>query len=104
MILITTTSDDKPELERIAGLLVEQKLAACCQISGPVTSFYTWQDKLETSQEWVCSIKTLSTKFKQIRDLITEHHHYDVPQIVAVETCNASARYAVWVDAMVGKD
>ena len=41
-IVITTTSDQLLVLEKIAQLLVEQKLAACVQVGLPVTSFFFW--------------------------------------------------------------
>lgn len=97
MILITTTSDNREELEKIAALLIEQKLAACCQISGPIASWYTWNDKLESTNEWVCSIKTLKRQFTDVKIAIARLHHYDEPQIVAVDICCASDGYKNWV-------
>ena len=42
-IQISTTCDDREVLEKLAARLVESKVAACCQIEGPVTSVYRWE-------------------------------------------------------------
>jgi periplasmic divalent cation tolerance protein len=97
LILITTTSNDREELEKIAAHLVERKLGACCQISGPISSWYRWNGKLESTQEWVCSIKTLKSRFPEAEIAISTLHHFDEPQIVAIDICAASEGYENWV-------
>ncbi len=97
LIIITTTSDDCDELESIARHLVESKLAACCQISGPITSVYTWQGKTEATTEWTCAIKTQSKRFSNVKSEIIKLHHYDIPQVVGVEVTHSSASYRRWV-------
>ena len=103
LIQITTTSDDRAELERIASQLVEQRLAACCQISGPITSLYTWNGQLESANEWNCVIKTVKRCYSEVEDLITRLHHYDEPQIIALDICLASDGYQNWVRQIVNR-
>jgi len=98
LIIITTTSDDREELEHIAMQLVESKLAACCQIGGPITSVYTWNGTTEKATEWTCTIKTQKQRFGEVQAMIQQLHHYDIPQIVAVDACNSSAKYRIWVN------
>jgi periplasmic divalent cation tolerance protein len=101
LVLITTTSDDRKKLEEIAAQLIELKLAACCQLSGPITSWYRWQGQTESAQEWVCTIKTTQRRFPEVRDKILELHHYDQPQIVAIDIGDASTGYRKWVTESV---
>lgn len=97
MILITTTSDDRAELEKIAAHLVENRLAACCQISGPITSWYTWKGELISRDEWVCSIKSVENLYLRIEKTILEVHHYDLPQVMCVEISQTSEAFDEWV-------
>lgn len=97
LIQITTTSDDRGELERIAERLIENRLAGCCQIVGPMTSLYPWQGQMETSEEWTCSIKSCRRLFPRVCETIQQLHHYDVPQIVAVEIGCISEDYRDWL-------
>ncbi len=46
-IQVMTTVESKEDAVRIAGRLVEQKLAACVQILGPMTSIYRWQGAVQ---------------------------------------------------------
>src|SRR5690606_22419212 len=45
-INVTTTTASEAEARSIARLLVEQRLAACVQISGPIHSVYRWQGEI----------------------------------------------------------
>ena len=96
-IVVTTTSDKKETLEAISKELISRRLAACCQVSGPLVSFYEWNNVAESSEEWTCSIKTLRGNFDRIAKVILELHHYDQPQIVALPIVVAETGYADWL-------
>ena len=57
-IVVHTAIDSQEAAQKIAEAVVSQRLAACCWVSGPITSTYWWQNKLEQAQEWTCTIKT----------------------------------------------
>ncbi|MBW1983063.1 MAG: divalent-cation tolerance protein CutA, partial [Deltaproteobacteria bacterium] len=57
-IQVFTTADNRKDAERIANALVKNRLAGCVQIVGPVASTYWWQGNMETTEEWLCLIKT----------------------------------------------
>ena len=101
-IVITTTSDDKSELETIAKQLIDQRLAACCQIVGPVTSIYRWKDEIEQANEWMCLIKTSDEQFSNVEAVIKKLHHYDQPEIIATNIAHSSAGYLDWITANIG--
>ena len=96
LIIITTTTGTREDAEKIAAHLVEKRLAACAQVSGPITSFYWWKDNLEKDQEWRCVIKTLDSKYEEVEKEIKIIHPYSVPQIVAVPVRYALQEYETW--------
>lgn len=98
-IQIQTTCDDRQVLEAIAKELVGQKLAACVQISGPVTSFFRWENKVDNSQEYVCVIKTRAELFDHVAALIRELHSYDLPQVIALPIVRATDEFANWMSS-----
>lgn len=57
-ISVQTTFNSKEGAQKIAEAIVRRRLAACAQVSGPITSTYWWEGKLEQSEEWVCTAKT----------------------------------------------
>ena len=102
LIEVTTTCDSKSLAQQIAVQLVERRLAACVQISGPVESHYRWHGQVETSQEWKCVCKTTPLHYDQVQATIEELHPYDVPEIIAVEVFKASAAYLAWANGELG--
>ncbi|MCL4207749.1 MAG: divalent cation tolerance protein CutA [Pirellulaceae bacterium] len=94
---VTTTTANKSDAERIARALVENRLAACVQISGPITSVYRWQDTVETASEWLCTIKTIDTNYPQVESTIRQLHTYDEPEIIALPIVAGSATYLEWL-------
>jgi len=97
-IIVTTTTDKKEEAEKIAGLLVESQLAACVQITGPVTSKYRWKGRMDTAQEWQCIIKSRADFFDRIAAAIKAVHSYETPEILAVPIVAGSREYLDWMD------
>jgi periplasmic divalent cation tolerance protein len=96
-IAITTATRD--EALRIARTLVEQRLAACGQVSGPITSIYPWQGVIETTDEWRCTLKTRAALFAAVAAAIRVLHSYEVPQIISTPLGEISAAYQAWLDA-----
>jgi periplasmic divalent cation tolerance protein len=96
-IQINITTSSKEEAQKLSKLLLSQKLAACFQIIGPMTSNYWWEDKIESDEEWLCQIKTLKINFNQIEQVIIENHSYDVPEIIVFPITNGSKNYLDWV-------
>lgn len=96
-ILITTTTATKEEAQRIAEALISGSLAACVQISGPISSLYTWKGKREESQEFRLSIKTKASLYPQVEAKIGELHSYEVPEIVACPIERGLKEYLQWI-------
>lgn len=102
-IQLSTTADSLDTAEAIARTLVEKRLAACVQIIGPIKSIYWWQGKIETSQEWLCLIKSTEDSYKDIEDAIKALHPYEVPEIIAVPIVKGSNDYLGWIEKEVKK-
>lgn len=97
-IQVFTTFDNLAAAEQLARQLVENRLAACVQISGPMSSIYRWQGTTETAQEWACTIKTRRELFPQLESSIQSLHPYDQPEIIALPIVAGSAGYLNWVE------
>ncbi|MHC4176414.1 MAG: divalent-cation tolerance protein CutA [Planctomycetota bacterium] len=100
-IQVVTTTEHEEEAQAIARALVDQRLAACVQVLGPITSTYRWEGKLETSREWQCWAKSRRELFEQIEGAIRRLHPYQVPEILAVEILAGSRSYLAWLDEEV---
>jgi periplasmic divalent cation tolerance protein len=101
-IQITTTTETKEQAQTIAQQLVEAKLAACVQITGPITSIYRWKGKVENTQEWLCLIKTQDDLYDKVEAAIKSLHPYETPEIIAVPIVKGSKEYLSWLDDELG--
>lgn len=97
-IIVTTTFEKMREAKRIAEMLVEDKLAACIQIVGPIDSVYFWKGDVEISEEYICVIKTKEDLYERLEKKIKENHPYENPEIVATQVRAGSQEYLGWID------
>jgi periplasmic divalent cation tolerance protein len=100
-IQISTTTETKEQAEIIAGLLADKKLAACVQILGPITSIYRWKGKVETTEEWLCLIKTRDNLYSKVEVAIKKLHSYETPEIIAIPIVKGSPDYLNWLKAEI---
>ena len=102
VIQIATTTAEKEDAQKIATALVLKRLAACAQVSGPITSCYWWQGRVEVADEWLCVAKTKRDQYGQVEKASRELHPYDVPEMVAVPVVSGSAPYLRWLEESLG--
>lgn len=82
-VLFITTRDKKEALE-IGRVLVEEKLALCCNAWEGVDSVYWWNDEIEEASEGVLLVKTEVSLREQAEKRIKELHSYQEPSIIAL--------------------
>lgn len=103
-IEVTTTTDSQAEAQRIAKSLVDSRLAACVQITGPIISVYRWQGEICESNEYRLTIKSLATLASPIVEAIQQQHSYQTPEILVGHIAIAAESYAQWLRAEVRGD
>jgi periplasmic divalent cation tolerance protein len=100
-VQVTTTTGTRHDAEQIASELISRRLAACAQVSGPITSTFRWQEKVETAEEWVCTVKTTRAQVGAIQELFRAVHPYEVPEVIAIAIVDGSEAYLKWVEEQV---
>jgi periplasmic divalent cation tolerance protein len=96
-VQVSTTLPDEQAAQDIAGRLVEERLAACAQVSGPVSSTYRWRNEVERSREWFCHLKTSGARLPDLQRRLRELHPYEVPEIIAVPIVQGDPDYLKWI-------
>lgn len=97
-VQIVTTAERKEDADRLATILVTARLVACAQVSGPITSRYWWDGKIQETTEWYCVAKTRASLFGKVAAAIRENHPYTVPEIVAMPIVAGHGPYLDWID------
>src|SRR5215831_12757838 len=97
-IELHTAVDTREGAERIARTLVSQRLAACAQILGPISSTYWWNGVMEQAvEEWLCVIKSRKELYGELEQAILAVHPYETPEITAVNISAGSPGYLAWI-------
>ncbi len=98
---VTTTCASREEAERIARTAVAERLAACAQVQGPITSIYRWEGRVDQASEWYCHLKTTAARLTVLETRIGSLHSYQVPEIIALPIVGGSAEYLSWIEDQV---
>lgn len=101
LLQVITATGSRAEAEQLAQTMVAERLAACGQVSGPLTSHYWWEGRMDSAEEWYCVLKTTTPLFPALEARIHQLHSYQNPEIIAVPVVSASTAYAAWVAANV---
>ena len=99
---VTTSTGTREVAEQIAAELVDRRLAACVQVSGPITSTYRWQGKIENAEEWLCSAKTCRQHLPAIQEVLKRLHPYELPELIATPIVGGGEVYLKWVVEQLG--
>ncbi len=94
---IHLTAPDALGAERLARMLVEDRLAACVQVVPGVRSFYRWQGEVTADDEHLLLVKTTAPLFAAVRDRVLAEHPYDTPEVLAVPAVEVDNRYFSWL-------
>jgi periplasmic divalent cation tolerance protein len=101
-IQVVTSIDHREAADAIAKSMVEKRLVACVQITGPVTSTYRWKGRIEVADEWLLIMKTRKELYLELEKAIKEKHTYDEPEILAIPVTAGSSGYLGWVAEETG--
>jgi periplasmic divalent cation tolerance protein len=95
-VIIISTYPDKKSISKIAKEFVQNKTAACVNIS-KISSIYSWKNKIENTSEYLAIFKTISKNKKLLKQKIKETHPYDVPEIAEIDITSINKTYLNWL-------
>ncbi len=102
-IVILVTAGSEAEAGKIATALVEEQLAACVNILGPIRSLYRWEGKVADDREWLLLIKTRDERFAAIEARVKALHSYQVPEVIALPIMAGAKGYMRWLRESVSE-
>jgi periplasmic divalent cation tolerance protein len=98
-VFLYSTFPDEASAKRVAEALVSAKLAACVNLSAPMTSVYEWQGKLETGFEVAAFIKTRRALVEEAIAAARPLHPYTLPCFLILPIEGGNADYLAWARA-----
>jgi periplasmic divalent cation tolerance protein len=99
---VVTACPSSREARKIARTVVEERLAGCAQVYGPIASTYWWQGKIEDGREWLCVMKCVVSRYRRLESRIAQLHSYTLPEILAVPIAVGNLKYLEWLAKEAG--
>ncbi|MFC2002049.1 divalent-cation tolerance protein CutA [Chloroflexota bacterium] len=102
-IVVLITTANAGEARQVARVLLEQRKAACVNITEKVDSHFWWEGKIDSGQESLLVVKSKASLLPEIIELVKKVHSYDVPEIIALPVVGGNQDYLQWIDASVSQ-
>lgn len=97
--LIYVTAPDHDTALALARLAVEERLAACANVLGPITSVYWWDGKLNEDGEVALVLKTRADLVAALTERLCAAHPYECPCVVALPINGGNPAFLAWISA-----
>ena len=92
------TSDSEQEAKTIIEKLLKNRLIACGNLIGPISSSFWWKDCIETSKEYLILLKSRNDLFNKIEKEVLRLHSYEVPEMIVFPIIDGSKDYLKWIN------
>ena len=102
-LLVLTNLPDRVAAERLADILIEQRVAACVNILAACRSVYRWKDAVQRDEEHPVLIKTTEERYAELEQAIRAAHPYELPEIIAVPIEHGLPAYLGWIRSETAK-
>jgi periplasmic divalent cation tolerance protein len=102
VVLVTAAGED--EAARIGRALVEERLAACVNLVGPIRSIYRWEGAVEDAAEHLLVAKARRADVDALAARVRALHSYDVAEVLALPVAAGSAAYLAWLGESTRRD
>jgi periplasmic divalent cation tolerance protein len=100
-VMVYVSASSRIEAERIARVLLDERLVACVNVVDSVFSFFHWEGKVESGEECLLIMKSRVDLFVVLEERVRALHSYDVPEIVAVPIVLGSMAYFDWMRSVL---
>ncbi|GEO80634.1 divalent-cation tolerance protein CutA [Pararhodospirillum oryzae] len=95
LVYMTAASED--EALRLGRTLVEERLAACVNILGPIRSIFRWEGTLQEETEIAFLAKTDEARVDALTERVTALHSYECPCVVALPIQAGAPDFLAWI-------
>ena len=96
-VIVMVTTASKQEAEEIAQHLLREKLIACANIIGPVSSLFHWSGRIECAEEHLIFMKSRKNLFEKLAETVKILHSYEVPELLVLPIIEGSNAYLDWL-------
>jgi periplasmic divalent cation tolerance protein len=100
-LAVYVTCPNETVAKTLARGLLEKRLIACANIIPNVVSMYWWKGSIEEDSEILLMLKTLSENVPELTEYVSQHHPYEVPEVIALNIEQGNPAYLDWIQENV---
>jgi periplasmic divalent cation tolerance protein len=100
--IVMTTVGSAEEAARLGRTVVEERLAACATVLPSAQSIYSWQGKIQSTDETLLLLKTATDELPALESRLQELHSYETPEFLVIEIKAGSESYLKWMSENLG--
>jgi periplasmic divalent cation tolerance protein len=94
---VVVTAADADWLAGFTRTLVEERLAACGHVTGPIRSVYRWEGAVHDEPEARVALHTRRSLVPAIVERTRDLHPYDIPCVIALSLLGGDPGYLRWI-------
>ena len=98
------TAESRDQAIAIGRALVDERLAACANVSGPITAIFRWEGEVQEGEEHVLIAKTRDSLVDRLAARVKALHSYDCPCVVALPVDGGYGPFLDWVADETGPE
>lgn len=96
-VVVLVTAESADEAAGIGRTVVEERLAACANVVGPIRSIYRWRGAIEDAEEHLLLLKARAADVAALEARVRALHSYEVPEVLALPVRAGSRPYLDWL-------
>ena len=100
-VLLYLTCANRDEAKTIARTLIDERLIACANILGKMTSVYRWEGTVVEDEEIAVLLKTRRDMAARATERVKELHSYDLPCVVGLPIQGGNPDFIGWLNCEV---
>lgn len=98
-LIVYMTARDRNQARHIGAALVRERLAACVNVLGPITSIYRWKESVQQDREVAFLAKTTRARWPSLLKRVREMHTYETPCVIALPIRGGNPDFLRWLAA-----
>ncbi len=98
-VMVVMTTANREEAVKIVNQLLQERLIACANVVGPVSSLFWWKEKIEEADEFLVFMKSREELFEELSERVRALHSYEVPEVLALPIVKGLPSYLGWLGA-----
>lgn len=96
-VVAMTAVSNIEQARALARLIVDSRLAACVNCMEGTRSVYRWKGATVDEPEVVLILKTRRALLPRLREAVSRHHPYEVPEWIALPVLDCLPEYLAWL-------